>query len=374
MMTLERHLKIESFTCNGMSFLQMPCGTVLGHVYVAPVGNVSDAIRAASIWKESARALGIQGGPDLVVMSFHALESGPAGAQALADLPQQGLPSSEVSYLDSWTLDMSRFIDEIRTQLPEAALGWHTVPSLYGGPVIHRGGHILKRHHAEINSAIRALATSKRLVLVDYDQLAHGIPSSSFKGAMSTESSSASAAAAASELSSSDRKHNKRMHIPVLTAVALQAANIYLNLLNQLPAVPAFSQTVDRLKQLQQPRLPEPLSHRLESQQQMSQLVSHDAIPHKSAQNSVLLLPTQAAIGPGGILFDPAAPWMAPEPTPFPYKGLENDLDGLLGVQASVDRWITMVRRSGRNMHGIISVPLSFNDQMCDKSFPSPLT
>ena len=354
MTALKRHLKINSFTCNGMSFLQMPCGTVLGRVYVAPVGNVSDAIRAASIWREAARALGIQGGPDLVVMSFHALESGPAGTQTSADLPQQGLPSAEVSYLDSWTSEMSRFVDEIRTQLPEAALGWHTVPALFGGPVIHRGGHLLKRHHAEMNSAIRALATNKRLVLADYDQLAHGIPASS-KGALSPASLSV---AASSEPSSSDRKHSKRMHIPVLTAVALQATNIYLNLLDQLPAVPAFSQTVDRSKQLQQHLLPEPLSHRLESQQQVSQQqqgpsVSHQdpSLSHQSSDNRVdnptaVLLPTQgAAVGPGGTLFDPAAPWMAPEPTPFPYKRLENDLDGLLGVQASADRWITMVRR-----------------------------
>ena len=116
--------------------MQLPCGTILAHVHLPAVGDhVLAANSALSVWKETAEALGLHGGPDLVIASFNVLET-PSKQQHL--ITEEHGFSSE-SYLNSWNSNMSSYVETIKIQFPDAAVGWHTTPQFFGARPIHLG-------------------------------------------------------------------------------------------------------------------------------------------------------------------------------------------------------------------------------------------
>ena len=168
----------------------------------------------------------------------------------------------------------------------------------------------------------------------------------------------------ASHASTEPHNHHRN---PMLD-ISIQVANIYLNVLNQLPLVPLTQQqqqeksaAVPQLEVRQSMGLQPvaPPQHPIWSDSIVSNGSSHPATPisqnfsdsisgplektQPNASSTAAAAAAAAAVPCPVVQFDPAAPWMAPSCTAFPYKGLENDLEGLLKVQGSQDHWISMV-------------------------------
>lgn len=165
------------------------------------------------------------------------------------------------------------------------------------------------------------MAADLHLILVDHEAMAinlsaaGGVGSGDGEGANVTAGgntasvnitsvNTTSAAAAAHESSVVLATNASRLlpapmsSLAAAAAVRLEAANIYLHLLRQLPVVPR------------------------DYREGIGEWASKRA-PHERGSRDCPKLP--------GL--DPAAPWLAPNCTVFPYTGLENDIRRLAEVQ-----------------------------------------
>jgi len=211
-----RHLRVSGVSCGGVAVAStfIPGVSTTGPYNVGVTENYQQMLLSA--WKHWHYTLKLPA-PKMVFINCNMWDVARVHLMTLFNMstPTYTTEGAELPrpFILDWLRNGSVLVDEVRRLFPGAAVGWHTVAvGLHNARGVMQQGVLGKRAFVtQLNAAGRVLAAQKGLLLVDTEIMTQAFHNFTYL---------------------------EDWHHPT-KEVQLEIANIYLNLLDQLPLNPA---------------------------------------------------------------------------------------------------------------------------------------